>query len=122
MVASVRLEGRELIATYEVIVPNAMKCEVDLYIGPEYTKNPTTLRMTIAFENKGDGQNVSFIPVGNRSLMTLQNWNSSMGTVLNSLFSFAKINDEGTVELMMANYAVGGVNQLTLQFWWSATK
>nr|WP_281459394.1 hypothetical protein [Pseudomonas sp. P13] len=120
--SKVRLEGRELIETYDVIIPGAMACEVDLFIGPEYTKNPTVLRMTIAFESGGEVQNVTFTPVGNRSLMTLRNWSNSMATALNSFYTLAKVNDEGEVEMLMANYTIGGVNRLALQFWWRSTK
>lgn len=99
-----------------------MQCEVDLVIGPEYTRNPTKLELLVAFENGGEGQNVTFKPIGTKSLMTLHNWNQALGTALIEPFTLAQVNDEGMVEMMMGNYMIGQVNKLTLQFWWNEAK
>ncbi|RRV24617.1 hypothetical protein EGJ22_00850 [Pseudomonas sp. p99-361] len=108
--------------TYDVLIPANTQCEVDLVIGPDYTRNPTTLQLVVAFENGGEGQNVTFKPVGAKSLMTLHNWNQSLGTALIEPYPLAQVNDEGVVEMMMGNYLIGQVNRLTLQFWWNDAK
>lgn len=54
--------------------------------------------------------------------MTLHNWNQSLGTALIEPYKLAQVNDEGQIEMMMANYMIGSVNKLTLQFWWKSAK
>lgn len=122
MISNIRLGGRQLMCTYDLLIPASLQCEVDLVIGPEYTRNPTTLRLVVAFENGGEGKNVTFKPIGAKSQMTLHNWNQSLGTALIEPYALAQVNDEGRVEMMMANYQIGDVNKLTLQFWWNSTK
>ena len=117
----IRLDGRKLISTIELIIINGMRCEVDIVIGAEYTSVPITLPLSIAFESGGDGQNVRFTPENGRSLMTLANWNNSLGTALNSPYELAKVNKDGIVDLMMTNFTVGVTNHLTLQLWWRKT-
>lgn len=118
MTSKIRLDGRELIDTYELIIPRKMRCEVDIFIGNAYVSNPITLPLSIAFVSDNQGQNVSFTPDNGRSLMTLINWDNSLGTTLNSPHALAKIEQEGTIDLMIANYAINDVNHLTLQIWW----
>lgn len=122
MNSNIRLGGRELMYAYDVLIPPNAQCEIDLVIGPEYTRNPTKLQLVLAFENGGEGQNVTFKPMGVKSLMTLHNWNQSLGTALIEPYKLAQVNDEGQIEMMMANYMIGSVNKLTLQFWWKSAK
>lgn len=119
---NIRLDGRKLMCTYDILIPSNTQCEVDLVIGPEYTRNPTKLELLVAFENGGEGQNVTFMPIGAKSLMTLHNWNHALGTALIEPYPLAQVNDEGMVEMMMSNYMIGQINKLTLQFWWNETK
>jgi hypothetical protein len=95
-----------------------MHCEVDIVIGSEYIKSPTTLALSIAFENGGTEQSVTFTPKNGRSLMTLKNWSNPLGSALISPYELAQINQEGIVDLLMSNQFIGGTNQLTLQLWW----
>lgn len=64
MNSNIRLGGRELMYAYDVLIPPNAQCEIDLVIGPEYTRNPTKLQLVLAFENGGEGQNVTFKPMG----------------------------------------------------------
>lgn len=123
MNTKIRLEGRELITTYNLIIPDGMQCEIDIIIGAEYTANtPTILPLSIIFENIGTDQNVSFQRIQNRSLMTLRNWKNTLGTALTAPYEFAQIEREGIVDLLMINYSVGTTNHLTMQLWWRSFK
>ncbi|WP_099549605.1 hypothetical protein [Pseudomonas sp. 2995-3] len=114
----IRLNGKQLISTYNLIIPNSMRCEIDVELGAEFGGSLTTLPLTIFFQQSGGTQNVTFTPENGRSLMTLINWSNSLGTALNTPYELAKVNNAGVVEMLMVNSSIGGTNHLTLQLWW----
>lgn len=114
----IRLNGKQLISTYNLIIPSTMKCEIDIELGPEYGGSLTTLPLTIIFKQSTGTQNVTFTPKNGRSVMTLINWSNSLGTALNTPYELAKVNDSGVVEMLMVNTSIGETNHLTLQLWW----
>jgi hypothetical protein len=122
MATKIRLDGRELISTHTLIIPMGSVCEIDLFIGPEFITKSITLPMSITFQNGSESQSVQFTRLGSRSLMTLHNWNNSIGASLTSLYELAQIEKDGVVEMMMSNHSIGTTNQLTLQFWWKVAK
>jgi len=118
----VRLDNRRLINTYQLILPGGSRGEIDIVISTDFAKTEITLPLSIVFQNGGDSQNVTFSKVAGRSLMTLHNWNNSLGTALNSLYELAQLDDYGVVEMMMVNRCVGVTNDLTIQLWWRDLK
>jgi hypothetical protein len=118
MTHKVRLNGKTLISTYDLIIPSTMRCEIDIELGAEYGGTSTTLPLTIGFQQTSGVQNVTFTPEKGRSLMTLINWSNSLGTALNTPYELAKVNNAGVVEMLMVNSSIGGTNHLTLQLWW----
>ncbi|QCI14031.1 hypothetical protein E6B08_22975 [Pseudomonas putida] len=117
----VRLDGRRLISTYQIILPPGARGEIDIVIGTDFAKKEITLPLSIMLQSGGENQNVTFANVGGRSLMTLHNW-STMGTALTSLYELAQVEDYGVVEMMMVNRCVGVTNDLTIQLWWRDVK
>lgn len=115
----VRLGSRKLIDTLELLLPPGEVAHVDIELGQEYTAHPTSsfVRFDIVFEESVE-QTVEFRPVGTRVNMILKNWSNPVGTALNTPFDLVTT-PKGKVELMMANYAIGVTNHLTLQFWWN---
>ncbi len=118
MTQKIRLNGKRLISTFNLIIPSSMKCEIDIELGPEYGGSLTTLPLTIVFQQGTGTQNVTFTPENGRSLMTLINWSNSLGTALNTPYELAKVNNSGVVEMLMVNTSIAGTNHLTLQLWW----
>lgn len=114
----IRLNGRRLISTYNLIIPSVMRCEIDIELGTEYGGSLTTLPLTIVFQNTSGAQNVTFAPKDGRSVMTLINWNNSLGTALNTPYELARVNSLGVVEMLMVNTCIAETNHLTLQLWW----
>jgi len=118
MTQKIRLNGRRLISTFNLIIPGAMKCEVDIELGEEFGGTLTTLPLTVVFQQSTGAQNVTFTRENGRSLMTLINWSNSLGTALNTPYELAKVNNAGMVEMLMVNTSIAGTNHLTLQLWW----
>ena len=114
----IRLNGKSLISTYNLIIPSAMRCELDIELGAEYGGSSITLPLTIAFQQTAGAQNVKFTPESGRSVMTLVNWSNSSGTALNTPYELAKVNNSGVIEMLMVNTSIAGTNHLTLQLWW----
>lgn len=114
----IRLNGKSLISTYNLIIPSAMRCELDIELGAEYGGSSITLPLTIVFQQTAGAQNVTFTPESDRSVMTLVNWSNSSGTALNTPYELAKVNNSGVIEMLMVNTSIGGTNHLTLQLWW----
>ncbi|WAI83180.1 MULTISPECIES: hypothetical protein [Achromobacter] len=116
----VSLGSRNLIDTLELLVPRGEVAHVDIELGEEYTAHPNSsfVRFDIVFEESKEPQTVEFRPVGTRVHMILKNWNNPLGTALNTPFQLVTT-PKGRVELMMANYSIGEMNHMTLQFWWS---
>lgn len=114
----IRLNGKSLISTYNLIIPSAMRCELDIELGAEYGGSLTTLPLTIAFQQTAGAQNVTFTPENGRSVMTLINWSNSLGTALNTPYELAEVNNLGVVEMLMVNTSIAETNHLTLQLWW----
>ncbi|WP_141696578.1 hypothetical protein [Pseudomonas sp. S3E12] len=112
------MNGKRLISTYNLIIPGAMRCEIDIELGAEYGGSLTTLPLTINFQQNAGTQNVTFTAENGRSVMTLVNWSNSLGTALNTPYELAKVNNAGVVEMLMVNTNIGGTNHLTLQLWW----
>ncbi|HDS1796991.1 hypothetical protein MXF29_24225 [Pseudomonas sp. NC26] len=103
-------------------MPVGLRCEIDILIGTEFAQKEITLPMAVVFQNGGEGQNVTFQAVGDRSLMTLHNWNNPLGTALNSPYELGQVEDYGIIEMLMVNYCVGVTNHLTIQLWWKDLK
>lgn len=117
----VRFGGRELVDTLELLLPAGEAARVDLELGEDYTNHPTSsfVRLDVVFEETRDEpQSVQFRPSGKRSKMILKNWSNPVGTALSEPFSLVTTS-KGVMEIMMANYAIGGTNHLTIQFWWN---
>ncbi|TWC27732.1 hypothetical protein FBY05_101597 [Pseudomonas sp. SJZ083] len=122
MSKNIRLDGRCLISTYDLMIPIGASCEVDIVISQDYTAKEIVLPLSIAHESGSGGQSVSFIQSNGRSIMTLINWSNPLGTALNAPYELAVIKDEGFVDLLMCNYTVGNINHLTMQLWWRKLK
>lgn len=118
MTSKIRLNGRSLIATYNLIIPANMVCEVDIELGPEYSGTALTLPLTIAFRHAHGEQNVTFASDKGRSVMTLTNWGNALGTALNAPYELAQVESLGVVEMLMTNFLIGDTNNFTMQIWW----
>lgn len=122
MKITARLDGRVLLTTMTLLIPQESQCELDLALDTEYAGPGGNLPLTIQFKDNVGAQSVSFEPHEGRSLMTLFNWNKGLASALQQPYQLAQITGRGCVDMMMANTRIGTANYLTLQFWWRAQK
>ncbi|MCW3150047.1 hypothetical protein N8H22_15685 [Stutzerimonas stutzeri] len=112
------LDGMQHIDTINLLIPKNSESSVTINI-PESitTASAVDLKIKIRFMDDGKEPGVNFTPQDSWSLMTLHNWENSLGTSLTEFFELATIDNNKHIMMMMMNHRIGAINSLTIQLW-----
>lgn len=106
----IKIGDREVIETYSLLVP---KDETAVL---EFTALARNLVLTISFTNDQGARTVQITPSSDTAaIINFLNWDTNIGTALKDPSPLLR-NDKDVLSFMAANYRIGDVNHLHIQF------
>lgn len=122
-ILQIQMGERTLISSLTLLIPKEEVCDFTLKVNKglaHWVKDDYFFKVRVKFEDDNElKQSVSFKPdfITKNMLMTLHNWNSSLGSALKDFYPLISMEDKAFVELMLSNRRIGTTNELFLQFW-----